>query len=75
MNKSLLTIFLYIFFIGSVKSQIHPITIHPNQRVVSLQMTASEYNSWKINDEFSVDAKRQALIQDIYQKFDDKFDL
>jgi hypothetical protein len=74
MKKYLLTILVSVFFIVSVKSQIHPITINSNQRVVSLQMTASEYSSWVTNDEFSTDAKRQAIVQDIYQKFDDKFD-
>lgn len=74
LKKILLTILASLFLIGSAKTQIHPITIHSNQRVVSLQMTSSEYYYWKLNDEFSIDAKRNALIQDIFRKFDDKFD-
>jgi Leucine-rich repeat (LRR) protein len=74
-KATLLTIVIILFTTVSGKSQTHPITIHPNQRVVSLQMTPSEYSSWITNDEFtSNDAKRQALVKDIYQKFDDKFD-
>ena len=37
-------------------------------------MTPSEYSSWITNDEYRNSTKRQALIQDIYRKFDDKFD-
>jgi hypothetical protein len=74
MKKSLFVIIAILIFGGAIKSQTHQITINPNQRVVSMQMTASEYNSWKSNDEFSVEAKRQAIIQDIYQKFNDEFD-
>ncbi|ESU29059.1 hypothetical protein FLJC2902T_10960 [Flavobacterium limnosediminis JC2902] len=56
------------------KSQTHPIEIHPNNRVASLQMTPTEYNNWKVNDQFNNTAIRQALFQDIYVKFQDHFD-
>jgi hypothetical protein len=74
MKRILLTISLTLFITAHGKTQIHPITISTNQRVVSLEMTATEYGSWITNDEFNNDAIRKALVQDIYQKFDDKFD-
>jgi hypothetical protein len=74
MKRILLTIALTLFIIGYGKTQTHTITIHTNQRVVSLEMSAEEYNSWITNDEFNNFVKRAALVQDIYQKFDDKFD-
>ena len=55
-------------------AQNHPITIHANQRVVSLQMSPAEYSDWIQKDEFESDAKREALVQDIYRKFNDEFD-
>ena len=64
-----------ILVITFSSAQIHPITIHPNQRVVSLQLAPDEYSSWISNDEYTTNSlKRQALVKDIYQKFDDKFD-
>ncbi len=55
-------------------AQTHPITIHANQRIASLQMTPVEYQSWKDKDEFLVNAKRMALVKDIYLTFNDAFD-
>ena len=37
-------------------------------------MISSEYNSWLNNDDFSNGEKRNALFQDIYKKFPDKYD-
>lgn len=55
-------------------AQTHPLTVHPNHRVVHLQMMPTEYRSWKDNDDFAVNAKREALIKDIYASFKDEFD-
>jgi hypothetical protein len=74
MKRILLTIGLTFFITGFGKAQIHPITISTNQRVASVLMSQSEYSSWITNDEFNNYAKRESLVQDIYQKFDDKFD-
>jgi hypothetical protein len=74
MKRILLTIGLIFIISGFGKTQIHTITISPNQRVASVLMSPSEYSSWITNDEFNNYAKREALVQDIYQKFDDKFD-
>ena len=74
MKRILLTIGLTFFITGFGKTQIHTITISPNQRVASVQMSPSEYSSWITYDEFNNYAIREALVQDIYQKFDDKFD-
>lgn len=73
--KSLIFNFvIFILIINNVTAQTHNITIHTNQRVASLEMAPPEYSLWITNDGFSNITKRQALIQDIYQKFDDKFD-
>lgn len=56
------------------KAQTHPMELHPNNRVASLQMTPVEYSDWKTNDQFNNAAVRQALFQDIYIKFQDHFD-
>lgn len=55
-------------------SQTHYIEVHPNGRVSSLLMTAQEYDSWKTNYDYSNATIREALFQDIYQKFEDDFD-
>ena len=53
---------------------LHEFELHSNNRVSSLLMTSSEYNSWLNNDDFSNGGKRIALFQDIYKKFPDKYD-
>lgn len=63
--------FLLPFFLPA---QIHPITIHTTNRVASLLMTTQEYEDWINNDEFNNQSVREALFQDIYQKFQDDFD-
>ncbi len=55
-------------------AQTHRITVHPNQRVASLEMTTAEYASWKSNDDFNDSKKRTALVQDLYKSFRDEFD-
>lgn len=50
---------------SSPSAQTHPITIHANQRVASLQMTPSEYREWIVDDGFEVEGKLEALVQDI----------
>lgn len=72
--KLLLSTYLFLSVFCTAFSQSHTIVIHSNQRVASLQMTPAEYQSWVKNDDFNNDAKRQALVSDIYKKFSDKFD-
>lgn len=67
-------LFFLLILATSAMAQTHPITINANQRVVSLQMTPVEYQSWKDKDEFLVNAKRMALVKDIYLTFNDAFD-
>lgn len=74
MNLKLPLLFTLFFLAQNGKSQTHPIEIHPNNRVASLQMTSTEYSNWKTNDQFNNTAVRQALFQDIYLKFQDHFD-
>lgn len=59
---------------SSPSAQTHPITIHANQRVASLQMTPAEYREWIVDDGFEAEGKLEALVQDIYRKFNDEFD-
>lgn len=53
---------------------VHEFELHSNNRVSSLLMTQSEYNSWLNNDDFSNGNKRHELFKDIYKKFPDKYD-
>lgn len=66
--------FTFLALAAGAGGQIHPITVHPNHRVAHLQMMPSEYKSWKENDDFGDNAKREALIKDIYATFKDEFD-
>ncbi len=51
------------------------IEVHPNNRVASLQMSSSDYEAWKSEDQFSYNnAKLQEITQELYQEFDDEFD-
>jgi hypothetical protein len=63
-----------VFFSSLLFCQTHYIEVHPNGRVSSLLMTTTEYNSWKSNYEYDNQSIREALFQDIYQKFEDDFD-
>lgn len=55
-------------------AQNHPITIHPNGRVASLQMTPAEFKRWNDSDDYNNTNVRVPLVQDIYRKFKDDFD-
>ncbi len=52
----------------------HKITIHSNQRVASLEMSKSEYETWIKNDDFQSSNKRNDLFKDIYSQVSDVFD-
>ncbi len=67
-------LFFFLILATSATAQTHPITIHANQRIASLQMTPVEYQSWKDKDEFLVTTKREAIFKDIYSTFNDAFD-
>ena len=58
----------------STYDTIHDFELHSNNRVSSLLMSASEYDEWVNNDGFSNTSLRTALVQDIYQRFDDGYD-
>ena len=58
----------------STYDTIHDFELHSNNRVSSLLMGASEYDDWVNNDGFSNTSLRTALVQDIYQRFDDDYD-
>ncbi|NQY30656.1 MAG: T9SS type A sorting domain-containing protein [Flavobacteriaceae bacterium] len=73
MKKLLLFIVAALFFI-QIKAQTHTIEIHSQNRTASLLMSPAEYASWKNNDDFNNSVIREALFQDVYQKFDDDFD-
>ena len=48
--------------------------LHSNNRVSSLLMSESEYDNWVSNDGFSDPGIRLPLINDVYNKFSDKYD-
>jgi hypothetical protein len=73
MKKELFTLLL-ILTIFNLDAQTHTMEIHPNNRAASLLMSSVEYNNWISNNEFNNQSIREALFDDIYQKFDDEFD-
>ncbi|MGA2408016.1 MAG: BACON domain-containing protein, partial [Bacteroidales bacterium] len=74
MKMAFVILIILAFSFNNLKSQTHLITIHSNQRVISLEMTPMEYSNWINNDEFSQIAPMATLTREIYQKFDDEFD-
>ncbi|MFZ0280761.1 MAG: hypothetical protein WAL29_03880, partial [Bacteroidales bacterium] len=74
MKTKFIILIVLFFSFQRINSQTHIITVHPNQRVVSFEMTPEEYSDWIENDEFSDDSKRTILVKEIYQKFSDAFD-
>ena len=48
--------------------------LHSNNRVSSLLMTESEYDTWINEDGFSDPSIRVPLVQDVYERFEDKYD-
>jgi len=58
----------------SDENTLHEFELHSNNRVSSLLMTESEYSNWVFNDGFSDGSIRLPLINDVYNKFSDKYD-
>ena len=58
----------------SDENTLHEFELHSNNRVSSLLMTESEYSNWVSNDGFSDGSIRLPLINDVYNKFSDKYD-
>jgi len=58
----------------SDEDTLHEFELHSNNRVSSLLMTESEYSNWVSNDGFSDGSIRLPLINDVYNKFPDKYD-
>jgi hypothetical protein len=69
----LLVISIVVMPLGYSQSS-HKITINSSNNVATLEMTQTEYDSWKTNSEFENATKRQALFKDIYKNFKDDFD-
>jgi len=53
---------------------VHEFQLHSNNRVSSLRMTESEYSNWINNDGFTDRDLRLSLVNDVYNKFPDKYD-
>ena len=53
---------------------LHEFELHSNNRVSSLLMTSSEYSDWVNNDGFTDGSIRIPLVNDVYNKFSDKYD-
>jgi len=72
----ILPLYITLLCIGiAVQSQEGVLTIHQNNRIASLQLSSTDYNSWVANDEFRNDGnKKRALTQNIYESFSDEFD-
>ncbi|MES2779199.1 MAG: T9SS type A sorting domain-containing protein [Bacteroidota bacterium] len=72
--KKLFTLIAFSFSAIVVFAQNHPMVIHTNGRVASLQMTQTEFNHWNDSDDYNNPNIRTPLVQDIYRKFKDDFD-
>ena len=59
---------------NSDEDTLYEYELHSNNRVSSLLMTESEYSNWVSNDGFSDGSIRLPLINDVYNKFPDKYD-
>lgn len=57
-----------------LSAQTHPIIVHGNGRVASLQMTSAEFKHWNDSNDYNNADYRIPLVQDIYKKFNDDFD-
>ncbi len=55
-------------------SQEHTITLSPNGWVASLLLSAGEYESWIINDDYNNNSKLIDITSDVYKIFNDDFD-
>ena len=53
---------------------IHEFELHSNNRVSSLLMTENEYSNWITNDGFTDGDLRLSLVNDVYERFADKYD-
>jgi len=74
MIKHLSLVVSLVFMPLGYSQSAHTITINSSNNVAILEMTASEYSSWKANLEFRNTTKRQELFKDIYKTFKDDFD-
>ena len=79
--KIILTVLLVVFFLScedknseQEDNTIHEFTLHGNDRVSSLLMSSEEYSEWINEDGFTNTALRLSLVNDIYNKFPDKYD-
>ena len=59
---------------SSDENTLYEYKLHSNNRVSSLLMSESEYDNWVSNDGFSDGGLRLPLINDVYNKFPDKYD-
>ncbi len=53
---------------------IYDYELHSNNRVSSLLMEENEYSNWVNNDGFTDPSIRLPLVQDVYERFADKYD-
>ena len=59
---------------ASDENTLYEYELHSNNRVSSLLMSENEYDNWVFNDGFSDGGIRLPLINDVYNKFSDKYD-
>ena len=79
--KRILTMLLVVFFLSCEDKNseqndntIHEFTLHGNDRVSSLLMSSEEYSDWINEHGFTDTELRLSLVNDIYNKFPDKYD-
>ena len=59
---------------NSDEDTLYEYELHSNNRISSLLMSESEYSNWVSDDGFSDGSIRLPLINDVYNKFPDKYD-
>ena len=78
MVKILVPFSLVLFFSCEDKNNnsdtVFDYTLHENNRVASLKMSTSDYESWITEDGFADTDSRVRVVNDLYNVFEDKYD-
>ena len=76
--KNIIPVFLLLFFSCNDKDvnsdTVFDYTLHTNNRVASLKMSSSDYDSWINEDGFANTESRLKVVNDLYNVFEDQYD-
>jgi hypothetical protein len=75
MKNTLLLVSIFLLSYCASFAQPYDVTLNSTNTVASIVMPLTDYNNWITNDEFSNDTRRAAVVNEIYKKFNDEFDI